>query len=431
MRSFGTRSLAALAVSLCIAAGVSPAAQAADQLKAGDVVAVCGDSITEQKLYSVFIETYLAACRPGGTIRTAQFGWGGDKMETFWGRGGPGPILAVHPTVVTTCYGMNDGGYRPIEPATTQKYHDGMTRLVQALKQGGVRLVIVGSPGVVDADTFHRNPKDATMYNQTLASMGDIARQVAAEQGCTFANLHDVMMDVMTRAKAKYGAAYQVAGGDGVHPSANGHLVLAYAFLKAMGCDGNIGTITLDMASSKATATEGHKVLSSQNGAVEVESTRYPFCFTGKPEDSWATTGIIQFFPFNDDLNRFRLVVTGLPAQGDAKVRVTWGAASKEFAAADLTRGINLAAEFMDNPFAEPFKRVMGSINYKQGWETPFYKTYLSGEFKKDLQAADPEAAAAMDRVIPGLVKRDAQLAAGVAAQVTPVKHTIKVELVK
>ena len=52
------------------------------------------------------------------------------------------------------------------------------------------------------------------------------------------------MEDVMTKAKAKYGKQYALAGeADGVHPDENGHLVMAYAFLKALGCDGDIGTI--------------------------------------------------------------------------------------------------------------------------------------------------------------------------------------------
>jgi hypothetical protein len=34
------------------------------QLKKGDRVAICGDSITEQKRYSVILETYLTACLP-------------------------------------------------------------------------------------------------------------------------------------------------------------------------------------------------------------------------------------------------------------------------------------------------------------------------------------------------------------------------------
>ena len=41
-----------------------------------------GDSITEQKQYSVFIENYLLMCRPAADLRATQFGWGG---ETSWG----------------------------------------------------------------------------------------------------------------------------------------------------------------------------------------------------------------------------------------------------------------------------------------------------------------------------------------------------------
>ena len=47
--------------STCLALwGVSACAQ----LQKGDLVAVCGDSITEQRLYSVMMETYLTACAP-------------------------------------------------------------------------------------------------------------------------------------------------------------------------------------------------------------------------------------------------------------------------------------------------------------------------------------------------------------------------------
>src|SRR5206468_7534137 len=164
------------------------------------------------------------------------------------------------------------------------------------------------------------------------------------------------MLDVMTKAKAKYGEDYAIAGAkDGVHPDANGHLVMAYAFLKALGCDGNIGTITIDLAGNRADATDGHKIVSAKDGVVEIESTRYPFCVGGDPKDLNATAGIIEFFPFNQDLNRLMLVVTN---PGAEKIKVTWGATSKEYPAAELAKGINLAADFPANPFGEPFKKV-------------------------------------------------------------------------
>ena len=52
-------------------------------------------------------------------------------------------------------------------------------------------------------------------------------------------------------------ARYHVAGADGVHPAANGHLIIAYAFLKALGCDGNIGTIKVDLCGKRDRPVKG------------------------------------------------------------------------------------------------------------------------------------------------------------------------------
>jgi hypothetical protein len=112
----------------------------------------------------------------------------------------------------------------------------------------------VGSPGVVNADTSRKDPAAAEMYNKTLAALRDLAREVAQEEGAAFANVFDPMMEETTKGKAKYGKSYPVGGGDGVHPDANGHLVMAYAFLKGLGCDGDIGTITVDLAAGQAEA---------------------------------------------------------------------------------------------------------------------------------------------------------------------------------
>src|SRR2546430_9505583 len=120
---------------LVLALSVSLRADA--QLQKGDFVAVCGDSITEQKLYSVYIEDYLLMCKPQADLRVMQFGWSG---ETSWG------FLAKMPTqalrfdmnVVTTCYGMNDGGYSPMNEAKAKHYRDSMQGIIDAFKKKGV-----------------------------------------------------------------------------------------------------------------------------------------------------------------------------------------------------------------------------------------------------------------------------------------------------
>jgi hypothetical protein len=231
------------------------------------------------------------------------------------------------------------------------------------------------------------------------------------------------MMAAMTKAKAKYGREYNLAGGDGVHPDRNGHLVMAYAFLKALGCNGDIGTITCDLAQNKAEATEGHKILSCAGGQVEIESSKYPFCFYGDPAQPGATRGVIEFIPFNDELNRFQLVVRGIGAE---KAQVTWGNATKEFTAEKLAKGINLAAEFLDNPFSQPFRKVEEQINSQQAMEVGLVKTLLHN--RPDYKRAFPEEQEALDRIANGLVKQDKAAQAASAAAVAPVKHTIKVK---
>ena len=405
---------------------------AAAQLKDGDYVAIVGDSITEQRLYSLYMECYLVMCQPAGKLEATQFGWGGETAPGFANRMA-NDMLRFNATVATTCFGMNDGGYSPLDEGKAKRYRDGQRSVVQQMKKAGVRFIVVGSPGAVDFDAFRRNPQDpqaarkaSEMYNKTLTGLRDIAREVAKEEGVAFASVIDPMLDAMTKAKAKYGPAYHVCGGDGFHPDQNGHLVMAYAFLKGLGCDGNLGSITVDLGADKAEAAGGHKVLSAKAGEVEIESTRYPFCFTGDPKSPSATRGIIEFFPFNEDLNRLTLVVKNAGAD---KVKVTWGAASKEFAAADLAKGVNLAAEFLDNPFSAPFAKVQGVIAQKQGMEVGLIKQQLHN--LPSYLSVVPQEKESLERIATALVAKDKASRADVSAAVTPVKHVIKVEAVK
>lgn len=397
------------------------------KLEKEDYVAVIGDSITEQKLYSVFIEDYLVMCQPAPHLRQTQFGWSG---ETSWGfeRRMDNDAIRFKPLVATTCFGMNDGGYGPMTDEKANRYREAQSSIVRRMKQAGVRFIVVGSPGCVDVKTFHGgNREQAEMYNKTLASLRDIAREVAQSEGTAFADVYDPMYDVMTKAEAKHGDHYHVAGGDGVHPDANGHLVMAYAFLKGLGCTGDIGTITVNLSDNKAEATEGHKVLSMSDGAVEIESSRYPFCFYGDdPSKTNSTRGVLEFLPFNQDLNRFMLVVHGA---GGSKVKVTWGNATREFDAGELEKGINLAAEFLDNPFASAFKEVEQQVRHKQDLETPMVKETINQIPR--VEHSVPEARDPLEQAADRAIESDKDLAEAITVSVRPVKHTIKVEPVK
>jgi lysophospholipase L1-like esterase len=390
-------------------------------LQPGDLVGICGDSITEQKIYSADIAEYLLMCQPQPKLGAVQFGWGGERAPGFLARM-KNDALVFKPTVATTCYGMNDGNYTATTKPTLETYRQSMTGIVDTLKANGVRFIVVGTPGAVDTFYYKKTPP-AEVYNHTLADLGEVAKEIAQKEGVGFADVHGAMIDAMTKAKAKYGQDFCVAGPDGVHPFPDGHLIMAYAYLKGLGCDGNIGTITVDMKAGTADATDGTKVVSYAGGALQLESTRYPFCFAGADKDPHSTRSILPFIPFNQDLNRYLLVVKNPSAKS---LKITWGSASKTFSADELAKGVNLAAEFLDNPFSAPFQAVQEKVAAQQAFETVASKQMLHSI--PDWESALPEAADLLAQLPPKIMAKWESLREASSAAVVPVQHEIKIE---
>src|SRR5262245_49795687 len=342
--------LAALVVFVCHCWLSLQCLAAEPVLKAGDRVAIVGDSITEQKLYSKYVEAYLLACSGVPDLKVFQYGWSGERANGFADRL-ENDCAGFHPTVVTLCYGMNDGSYQPFNEQIGSTYESNMRRVLEGLAKIGVRSIVVGSPGAVDQNFFRPGTMmgdrpSHVAYNDNLAHLRDIDKKLAAENKQPFANVHDAMYETMKKAQEALGSKYPVCGGDGFHPGPNGQLIMAYAFLKGLGVDGDIGEITVDMK-EKGGASTGHKVADAKPGSITLESTRWPFCFDGDGKSANSTRSITPFLPFNHDLNRLTLVVKNLDTP---KGVVTWGSQTKEFTKEQLAAGINLAAEFDATP---------------------------------------------------------------------------------
>lgn len=79
----------------------APARPEQPLLKPGDRLAICGDSITEQKLYSRIMETYLTVCVPELNLTVRQHGWSGEKADGFLRRM-TNDVLRFEPTIATT-----------------------------------------------------------------------------------------------------------------------------------------------------------------------------------------------------------------------------------------------------------------------------------------------------------------------------------------
>lgn len=399
-------------------------------LKPGVRVAIVGDSITEQKLYSRFIAAYLTAAHPELDAHIVQLGWSGERAGGFLARM-DNDLLPWKPDVVTLCYGMNDGEYTAYRPDIGKRYGDPLKQIVSKLKAAGATAV-VGSPGCVDQYTFGRGPNDKAatataasgVYNDNLAHLRDIAKQTAADAGMPFSNVHDTMTAAMRAAQEKFGDKYHVGGKDGVHPAANGQLAMATAFLSAMDLTGDLGGITLDMK-GESTARDGHTVVKAGDGTVEIESKRYPFAFTGQEGSPDGTRSIAPFLPFNERFNRLTLTVKNAPAD---KLKVTWGAESRTFTRAELEAGVNLAAAFVDHPLAGAYKKVDAAVADQQNFETFMIKQVITNHRMLPLVLkGDAEALAAAKTLAGRLWAKDAEKQAAAKKLVGPVRHTIKV----
>jgi lysophospholipase L1-like esterase len=425
------RFLAILAMLVLAPVSLAQAPTRKAELKKGVRVAVVGDSITEQKLYSKFIADYLTACYPELDAHIVQFGWSGERASGFLARM-ENDLMPFKPDVVTLCYGMNDGSYTPFTEQIGQGFEKPMVEIVKKLKAAGAT-VIVGSPGAVDDYFFRRDQKDnvtagSKMYNPTLAKLRDISKKTAEAAEMPFANVHDAMIDAMRKAQAddKLGKNYAVCGGDGFHPDANGQLIMAFAFLRAMKLDGDLGTVTVDF-SGQSSAENGHKVADSKGGTVTVESSRVPFAFNGDAKQTYGTKSITPFISFNEEFNRFTLKVKNAPAD---KLKVKWGTETKCFAKADLEKGINLAAEFQNHPLQATFMKVDAAVANQQNFQTMMIKNVITNHRSlTGLAKEDAEIGKALTTIRDRLwAKEDANHAAVRAAlPKTPISHTIEV----
>ena len=134
------------------------------------------------------------------------------------------------------------------------------------------------------------------------------------------------------------------------------------------------------------------------------------------------TRGTLEFLPFNAELNRLRLIVTGASTM---RLKVTWGESSKIFLADDLTRGVNLAAEFLDNPFSKPFKAVESAVRKQQQYETLGIRGILGGFERWTVKSRDEQIAP--DETGDGIMRNARALEAAARSAVKPVRHRLRI----
>jgi lysophospholipase L1-like esterase len=326
-------------------------------LKNGDRVVFYGDSITDQRLYTTFVESYAVTRFPGWNLSFVHSGWGGDRV-TGGGGGRIGrrlhrDVLAYNPTVVTIMLGMNDGSYRSFDEKVFDTYANGYRHLVEELKDflPGVRLTLI-QPSPYDDVNFE--PRFEGGYNAVLVRYGEFIKELAQKENVDVADLNTSVVEALKKAKESDPDVAKKIVPDRVHPGPAGHLLMAAALLKAWHAPATVSTVEIDAPGGKITRQENTHVseLGISKGLIWNQADNaLPMPIDLKdPVIALA----VRSSDLVDSLDRQMLKVSGLPTS-EYRLKID-GEDVGTFGKDQLAEGINLAT--LPTPMAKQAAEV-------------------------------------------------------------------------
>ncbi len=331
-------------------------------LHSGDTVVFYGDSITDQRLYTMITELFTVTRYPQLDATFVHSGWGGDRVTG----GGGGPIdlrlqrdvFAYKPTVMTIMLGMNDGHYANHAPADDEVFYGGFQHIVQSVRQTlpDIRITAI-EPSPFD-DVTRPYTLQPAGYNAVLTNYSAWIRKYSSENGLTVADLNAPVVAMLQKANASDPQTAQKILPDRVHPSLSGHLIMAEQLLKAWHARPLVAAVTIDAEHGKVLQSEFARVTDLHAGEPLVwtetdESLPLPFAQLIAADHDGTVALAIRSSNVTETLNQEPLRVRGLKS-GRYKLTID-GEVAGVWSDAELAAGVNLAV--LDTPMS---KQAMG-----------------------------------------------------------------------
>ena len=337
--------------------GIASASAADFFFKDGDVVVMIGDSITEQHLYSNYVEMWTVTRFPNWKLTFRNVGIGGDRSPGGNGRFAR-DVLLHKPTAMTADFGMNDGGYGGFNENTFKVYMDGLQGVANQAKAANIRTAWVTPQPLDNGD---QGPTALTAYNLTLEMFSEGVKVIADKNGGLFVDQFHPYLAALDGARGKGPKYDRITGGDAVHPGPPGQALMAASILKGLSFPSLVSSAEIDAA--------GGKVVAAKNCTIEnvivkdggLSFSRLDGALPFFPADA---VGILPHASILEELNDYRLKVTGL-AREKYEVRVG-GKKIAELTHEELAVGANLASGALtDGPIADQAKAVRTAVENK------------------------------------------------------------------
>jgi len=353
------RSRALFTASLVLASALT--LNAADFFfKNGDKVLMIGDSITEQYLYSRYVEAWTLTRFPAWNITFVNVGISGDRSTGGNSRFAR-DVIPNSPTVMTVDFGMNDGGYAPFEETGFKTYMGGLQGIADQAKAANVRVAWL-TPSPKEEDTTGPAIKG---YNETLEKYSEGVKEIAAKNGnALFIDQLHPYLTTIDKARAA-DPKNRIGGGDAVHPGPPGQALMACAILKGMNFPSLVASLEINAASGKVVKSQNCKIDGikvAADGKIEFKQLDAALPFfpaEAKPMLQWA--------PILDGMNDYRLKVTGLkPGHYEIKLG---GIKVADYSHTELNTGVNLAAAVLaTGPIADQVKTFSDALQAKDNY---------------------------------------------------------------
>lgn len=330
-------------------------------LKKGDIVVVMGDSITEQRLYSNYLEIWSQTRYPSYNLVFRNVGIGGDRST-----GGNGrfkrDVLSQKPTVLTVDFGMNDGNYQPFNEKSFDVYMKGLQGIADQAKAAKIRVAWI-TPQPVE----HNPGSAAESYNMTLEKFGDGVKEIAKKNEGLFADQFHPYWAVIHKAR-EAGEKARITGGDAVHPGPPGQALMAASILKGLSFPKLVSSVEFAPPPGK----EAFAVFKSENckitdlnaapGGIRFmrEDAALPFF----PDQA---KSILKWTPLLEEMNYYGLKIMGLK-EGKYDVKLG-GKTVATHTNAELAKGVNLAGPALAaGPIADQVKDVTKAVTDKTNY---------------------------------------------------------------
>ncbi len=176
--------------------------------------------------YVSLVDGLLAARYPAHRIRVVNMGLSGNTARDLKARWQP-DVLNLKPDWLSVCIGINDV-WRHFDSPLQAEHHVPLEEYAQTLDEL-LRVVRPSLKGLVLMTPYFIEPNRADAMRKMMDQYGSAMRQLAEKHGA-------VMVDTQAAFDAVLAHQHPMTlAWDRVHPTHVGHMVLARAFLQAVG----------------------------------------------------------------------------------------------------------------------------------------------------------------------------------------------------